>query len=84
MTDAMMRIFAFIVPIGIGRNGQKVYSPTIEHPRVNALRPYLPGYKQIAYMQASEQTSIWRSYLCLPAERPGDLHKLGFRRTNPE
>ena len=84
MTDAMMRIFAFIVPIGIGRNGQKVYSLTIERRQVIALRPYLLGYKQVAYTQASEQTPKFGGAACLPAERPGDLHKLGFRRTNLE
>jgi hypothetical protein len=54
MTAAMMSIFAFIVPIGIGRTRRKVYSPTIERPQVIALRPYLLGYRQVAYTQASK------------------------------
>src|ERR1700730_3592199 len=70
MTAAMMSIFAFIVPIGIGRDGQKVYSTTIECPPVIALRPYLLGYKHVAYTQASEQTPNLAE---LPVCRPGGL-----------
>src|SRR5258708_19625790 len=55
MVGVVLGIFDLRVPIVSGGGGRKAYSATMERPPIIALRPYLLGYKQVAYPQASEQ-----------------------------